>query len=238
MKFMISTLFFLLTISLGFGLPARDPKDDVEYVPISRRTEVPSLGAGSDLDYIDPNFKDVVDTGYRNGLYVPYVYNPMSIHYGLFGNFEDFWRRLRESFFNNWWSSIPQPGDENWDQPEGNSTSEVKVIDGHKVVVNDTVYTKKDDSGNAIFRVRILNIHPVDSSEENDGKDNVTTPGSNSELPNYSEKTNYNNEKNSSEDGNKSEDKGSPEIIEKKQEENEISGNIDSSEVKPSVASI
>lgn len=53
----------------------------------------------------------------------------------------------------------------------------LQVIDGHKVVINETEYKKEDDFGGAFFKVRIIDVRP-DSSEvtTNGDAEVVTTP--------------------------------------------------------------
>lgn len=36
------------------------------------------------------------------------------------------------------------------------------MIDGHKVVINETEYKQEGDNGQSFFRVRIVDIHPED----------------------------------------------------------------------------
>lgn len=43
-----------------------------------------------------------------------------------------------------------------------------QVVDGHKVEINNTVYEKKGDFGNSVFKVRIINVRPLESGEEVD----------------------------------------------------------------------
>lgn len=55
----------------------------------------------------------------------------------------------------------------------------LQVIDGHKVVINETEYKKEDDFGGAFFKVRIIDVRP-DSSEltTNTDAEVITTPPS------------------------------------------------------------
>lgn len=39
------------------------------------------------------------------------------------------------------------------------------MIDGHKVVINETEYKQDGDGGKNFFKVRIVDIHPIDSAE-------------------------------------------------------------------------
>lgn len=41
-----------------------------------------------------------------------------------------------------------------------------QVVDGHKVEINNTVYEKKGDFGSSVFKVRIINVRPLESGEE------------------------------------------------------------------------
>ncbi|KAK6636070.1 hypothetical protein RUM43_009722 [Polyplax serrata] len=44
-----------------------------------------------------------------------------------------------------------------------NSTSTTKVVDGHKIVVNDTVY--ENEKNGAVYRIQVVEILPTDSQE-------------------------------------------------------------------------
>lgn len=50
------------------------------------------------------------------------------------------------------------------DLNKANTTSVVKVINGHKVVVNETEYKQEGEHGGTFFKVRIIDVKP-DSSE-------------------------------------------------------------------------
>lgn len=41
----------------------------------------------------------------------------------------------------------------------------MQVVDGHKVIINDTVYSKKTDFGETIFKVRTIDVRPLDDDE-------------------------------------------------------------------------
>lgn len=44
---------------------------------------------------------------------------------------------------------------------KGNTTSITKVIDGHKYVVNETVYASGNDTVGSVFKVRVVDIRPA-----------------------------------------------------------------------------
>ncbi|XP_037827587.1 icarapin-like, partial [Lucilia sericata] len=102
------------------------------------------------------------------------------------------------------------------DPKKANSTSTVKVVDGHKVEVNETVYGDE----NSVFKVRVVNIRPLEDGEtveETENKDiKPVTQGPTDKNPNA--------------ESNESEEKREP--LAKKPLDNEIQGNIDDPEVK------
>ncbi|XP_030745775.1 uncharacterized protein LOC115874685 isoform X2 [Sitophilus oryzae] len=69
--------------------------------------------------------------------------------------------------------SFPGAGD--LDLSKGNTTSVTKVINGHKVVINETEYKNQDENGGTFFKVRIVDVAP-DSSE-------ITTDSNAEEVP-------------------------------------------------------
>ncbi|EDW76503.2 uncharacterized protein Dwil_GK14629 [Drosophila willistoni] len=176
MKLLFGFLFIALTLNGVLTLPARNnPQDDAEVISQPRQ---PS----SDPDFHD--FKGVIDTGSGYPFLQPH---PSSFNLGFFDSFEDIFRRLRSRI----WPVIPSgfgganddgaigTGDDSSDDSgsgfsfglrpliplnpkNGNTTSTVKVVDGHKVEINETVY---GDSNN-VFKVRVVNVRPLASGEE------------------------------------------------------------------------
>uniref|UniRef100_A0A1Y1JZD0 Icarapin-like n=1 Tax=Photinus pyralis TaxID=7054 RepID=A0A1Y1JZD0_PHOPY len=53
---------------------------------------------------------------------------------------------------------IPNVGD--FDLAKGNTTSVTKIINGHKVTINETEYKKDNDNGGSFFKVRVVDVHP------------------------------------------------------------------------------
>uniref|UniRef100_A0A182KCL5 Salivary secreted mucin 3 n=1 Tax=Anopheles christyi TaxID=43041 RepID=A0A182KCL5_9DIPT len=159
--------------------------DDAEYivVPLSHHRPTYYNRYPSSFE----GFDGVVDTGDfapvpASPVYFP-TYNPFSWH--VSGYLDDLLKRVRDRFAGSWnpfygGDYLPSgPGiwpveipDDSSEDGVTNSTSTVKVIDGHKVVINDTYYTKKTEFGTSIFKVRVIDVKPTDdgSSEE------VTSP--------------------------------------------------------------
>lgn len=41
----------------------------------------------------------------------------------------------------------------------------LQIINGHKVVINETEYKSDGDNGGAVIRVRVVDVHPEESDE-------------------------------------------------------------------------
>ncbi|EDW88182.1 uncharacterized protein LOC6527378 isoform X1 [Drosophila yakuba] len=175
MKLLFGLLMTVLALSGVFTLPARsDPQDDAEEIKVPSR-----LQPESDFH----NFHGVIDTGSGYPFLQP---NPSSFNVGFFDSFDDLFRRLRTRL----WPVIGSDSGENGARPtgdsddssdgsgagfsfgvrplipldskNGNTTSTIKVVDGHKVEINETVY----GDSNSVFKVRLVNVRPLESGEE------------------------------------------------------------------------
>nr|CAH7715620.1 unnamed protein product [Callosobruchus chinensis] len=72
---------------------------------------------------------------------------------------------------------FPIPAFPSIDLGKGNTTSVTKIINGHKVVINETEYSKDDDLGGAFFHVRVIDVRPDDedkSGESSTPKDDAS----------------------------------------------------------------
>ncbi|XP_018359660.1 PREDICTED: icarapin-like [Trachymyrmex cornetzi] len=50
--------------------------------------------------------------------------------------------------------------------PEGaNTTSTTKIIDGHVVTLNETTYSRGNENGDISFRIRIIDVKPLNETE-------------------------------------------------------------------------
>ncbi|XP_016987856.1 uncharacterized protein LOC108050604 isoform X2 [Drosophila rhopaloa] len=172
MKLWLGVLVTVLAVSGCFALPARnDPQDDAEVIKVPSRPE-------PEPDF--HNFRGVIDTG--SGY--PFLQaNPSSFNLGIFDSFDDLLRRMRTRL----WPVIGSDSGEDGASPKddssdesgsgfafglrpliplnpknGNTTSTVKVVDGHKVEINETVY----GDSNSVFKVRLVNVRPLESGEE------------------------------------------------------------------------
>nr|XP_017012110.1 uncharacterized protein LOC108067549 isoform X1 [Drosophila takahashii] len=175
MKLMLGVLVTVLALSGVLTLPARnDPQDDAEVIKVPSRPQPES-------DF--HNFRGVIDTGSGYPFLQP---NPSSFNVGFFDSFDDLFRRLRTRLWPVVGSESGEDGasrtgdsddssDDNGsgfpfgvrpliplDSKKANTTSTVKIVDGHKVEINETVY----GDSNSVFKVRLVNVRPLESGEE------------------------------------------------------------------------
>ncbi|XP_054082523.1 uncharacterized abhydrolase domain-containing protein DDB_G0269086 [Zeugodacus cucurbitae] len=210
MKFLIGLLVASLAVGGVLCVPAGSPRDDAEVIDVPRRHSYANSDESSAGEPDFKDFKGVIDTGVGYPFLQPHPL-PFSFNLGFFDAFEDIFRRLRSQL----WSST-EDGLGSFDSSKGNTTSTVKVVDGHKIEVNETVYGDADN----LFKVRLVNIRPLESGEEVDETPDAKTPNGNpvTSAPN----------KNAEE--SESDERREP--LEKNSYENEIKHNIDDPEVK------
>ncbi|XP_058063061.1 histone-lysine N-methyltransferase SETD1B isoform X2 [Anopheles bellator] len=187
-------LVVALAVTATFAYPSAyakekesDASDDAEYVVVPLSAQRPTYYNRYPSSF--EGFDGVIDTADFapvpvRPVYFP-SYNPFSWH--LSGYLDDILKRMRDRFAGSWnpfFSGIPSAGDfvpsgpgiwpadgipdDSAEDGNTNSTSTVKVIDGHKVVINDTYYTKKTEFGTSIFKVRVIDVKPAgdDSASE------------------------------------------------------------------------
>ncbi|XP_069962316.1 uncharacterized protein vir-1 [Bactrocera oleae] len=214
MKFLIGLLVASLAVGGVLCVPARSPSDDAEVIDVPRRhsNDDSDESSGGEPDFKD--FRGVIDTGVGYPFLQPHPL-PFSFNLGFFDAFEDIFRRLRNQI---WSSSDDDLGA--FDTSKGNTTSTVKVVDGHKIEVNETVYGDADN----LFKVRLVNIRPLASGEEVDETPNSKAPNPVTSAP---------NKKN---DESESDERREP--LEKNSYDNEIKRNIDDPEVKYPLAQL
>ncbi|KAH8412543.1 hypothetical protein KR009_002909, partial [Drosophila setifemur] len=147
-----------------------NPQDDAEVIDVPSRPQ-------TETDF--HNFRGVIDTG---SFLQP---NPSAFNLGFFDSFDDLFRRLRTRLWPVIATDSGEDGapalagsDDSSDDvgsgfsfglrplipispKNGNTTSTVKVVDGHKVEINETVY----GDSNSMFKVRVVNVRPLDSGE-------------------------------------------------------------------------
>ncbi|XP_065355607.1 TNF receptor-associated factor family protein DDB_G0272098 [Calliphora vicina] len=223
MKLFMAVLFATLALNGVLSLPARTEDAEVIGGPrrVLTRADDDDAAAGDDDDFT--NFKGVIDTGSGYPFLQP---NPSVIRVGFFDSFDDLFRRFSARLFpvgvfSRAGSDDSDEDDDSTDigfptidPKKANSTSTVKVVDGHKVEVNETVYGDE----NSVFKVRVVNIRPLEDGEtveETENKDiKPVTQGPEVKAPNA--------------ESTESEEKREP--LEKKPLENEIQGNIDEPE--------
>lgn len=187
--------------SIAYAYPARnddsksDPSSDAEFIVVPLEHQRPSYINRYPSSF--EGFDGVLDTddfahaGGQSPVFFPSI-NPFTWQFSSY--LDDVIKRVRDRFAGSWnpfyggGDFIPSgpglfpidiPDVETADVEGGqtNSTSTVKVIDGHKVIINDTYYTKKTDFGTSVFKVRVIDVQPADGEEsgEKDGGDKAAT---------------------------------------------------------------
>ncbi|XP_055919478.1 uncharacterized protein LOC129951384 [Eupeodes corollae] len=218
-------LLVSLAISSAFALPTRSPKDEVDIVRVpqgpQRFPDRENDSNNDDATDVDPdykNFKGFVDTGAGYPFLAP-LPRPFSFNLGFFDSFDDIFRGLR----NRLWSMDSNSSEEDdfglGTNPINETTSVVKVVDGHKIEINETVIGNGDGDGGALFKFRIINIRPLESDEEVSEGTQTSAPAVEASSP-FSTTSGRDVEENSDEVKNSN--------------ENEINANVDDPEVKNS----
>ncbi|XP_030556699.1 uncharacterized protein LOC115759772 [Drosophila novamexicana] len=172
MKLLCGVLLIALAVSDVWTLPARNsPQDDAEVIAVPQARPTASDPAFRD-------FKGVIDTGAE----IPFLQpDPSVFHFnlGIPHSFDDIFRRLRARLWPIAVDSdeIAGSGDSSesltplsfglrplttLSDKNGNTTSTVKVVNGHKVEINETVY----GDANSSFKVRLVNVRPLESGEQ------------------------------------------------------------------------
>ncbi|XP_063709396.1 uncharacterized protein LOC134837929 [Culicoides brevitarsis] len=143
-------IFVSLLIIAVNGAPAKnDDVELIEVVPLEKQNASHAFGADYDDDYPPASF-------------VPVAYFPFNIDFrSLFTGFDDWIDRMRNRFHGI-------VSGEGLDGDKGNTTSTVKVVDNHKVTINDTVYKKDTPYGTQFVKVRTVHVRPVNESAEVD----------------------------------------------------------------------
>uniref|UniRef100_A0A336KKE7 CSON011373 protein n=1 Tax=Culicoides sonorensis TaxID=179676 RepID=A0A336KKE7_CULSO len=138
--FVLSMVIFAVNAA-----PAKN--DDVEFV------EIVPLEKRNGTFGIHEYDEDDVPTSF-----FPVAYFPFNIDFrSLFTGFDDLINRMRNSFH-----SLIDDDDVN----KGNTTSTVKIVDNHKVVINDTTYKKDTPYGTQFVKVRTVHVKPLNESGE------------------------------------------------------------------------
>lgn len=187
-----ATCFLLVgaLVAAAYAYPANsnkgissDPSDDAEFIVVPLEHQRPSYVNRYPSSF--EGFDGVLDTddfphagGQGGPVFFPSI-NPFSWQFSSY--LDDLIKRVRDRFAGSWnpflggGDFVPSgPGlfpidipdvDDSEEGAQTNSTSTVKVIDGHKVIINDTYYTKKTDFGTSVFKVRVIDVKPVDGDE-------------------------------------------------------------------------
>uniref|UniRef100_C6ZR00 Putative virus-induced protein n=1 Tax=Ochlerotatus triseriatus TaxID=7162 RepID=C6ZR00_OCHTR len=182
-----ATCFLLIgaVLAVAYAYPASsesksDPADDAEFIVVPPEHQRPSYYNRYPSSF--DSFDGVVDTGDfphpgQSPVFFPSV-NPFTWQFSSY--LDDLIKRLRDRMAGSWnpfyggsdfahsgpgvWP-IEIPDDDSSEDAQTNTTSTVKFIDGHKVIINDTYYTKKTGYGTSIYKVRVIDVKPAEEGE-------------------------------------------------------------------------
>ncbi|KAK9875643.1 hypothetical protein WA026_009442 [Henosepilachna vigintioctopunctata] len=132
----------------------------------------------NETELIDTKYGDqpIIDTGVVGGA-GGFFDSPFDI----FQSMESMMRRMREQLggllnhfgtSNNTFagghdiSAFGFPAIPDLDLGKGNTTSVTKIINGQKVVINETKYGKETENGGAFFKVRVIEVKPEKPDQE------------------------------------------------------------------------
>lgn len=202
-----ATCFLLIgaLLAVAHAYPASESKhssedlaDDAEFIVVPLEHQRPSYfnryPSGFD------SFDGVVDTDDfphpgQSPVFFPSV-NPFTWQFSSY--LDDLVKRLRDRFSGSWnpfyggsdfshsgpgvWP-IEIPDDDSSEDAQTNSTSTVKIIDGHKVIINDTYYTKKTQFGTSVYKVRVIDVKPAEEGETEKPSTEEEKPSTEEEKP-------------------------------------------------------
>ncbi|XP_055299599.1 uncharacterized protein LOC129567077 [Sitodiplosis mosellana] len=195
----LTTILLLTASIIGYSsaYPASaNPDDDAEvisdgsspgYQPgLQPGYQPPSVPSFPQYPYVPsiPSYPTVpVYPSYHIPAYPTYTpnYFPFGWTYNVFDGFSNFFNQIR-STASNAWSRVPsvKPMINNyWPdvKSNGTTTSTVKVVGDHKFIINETVHVQQSDFGHVVFKVRTVDVKPVEPNDETtEGvEDNDTT---------------------------------------------------------------
>ncbi|KAI4481622.1 hypothetical protein M0804_009143 [Polistes exclamans] len=152
--------------------PQEDSFDTSEESDEKKNVDTVLVLPGSDMDvYGRPRIPNLPDFNESDGSWP--LFRPSSFDYLKIMN------RLREQMasiasrfplnpgFSTPWSKIPLGG---------NTTSTTKVINGHVLTINETIYKDNNDTDGIIFRVRVIDVKPQDDTTINENEDGAVNP--------------------------------------------------------------
>lgn len=182
-----ATCFLLIgaVLAVAYAYPASsesksDPSDDAEFIVVPLEHQRPTYYNRYPSSF--DSFDGVVDTDDfphpgQNPVFFPSI-NPFTWQFSSY--LDDLIKRIRDRMAGSWnpfygggdfahsgpgvWP-IEIPDDDSSEDAKTNTTSTVKIIDGHKVVINDTYYTKKTGYGTSIYKVRVIDVKPAGEGE-------------------------------------------------------------------------
>jgi len=200
MKNVLSLLFAVIVLECVLAGPVPETNNGAEEKDSGEKVTQDK----TNVDDFANDFKGVISTDVGYPFLQP-VPHPFFFNFGFPDSFEQIFRRLHSSL----WPLTMSESDDKDDSsdsvgfdfgklPKNGTTSTVKIVDGHKIEVNESSYGDQ----NSLFKVRVVNIRPVQPKEGEEAKpvNDITTSGPTVEKkPNDSEERREPLEKHTSE---------------------------------------
>ncbi|XP_014604275.1 PREDICTED: icarapin-like [Polistes canadensis] len=168
--FIVATCF----LAFSYAFPAFDTSEESDE---KKNVDTVLVLPGSDMDvYSRPRIPNLPDFNESDGSWP--LFRPSSFDY-LSDTLHQIMNRLREQMasiasrfplnpgFSTPWSKIPLGG---------NTTSTTKIINGHVLTINETIYKDNNDTDGIIFRVRVIDVKPQDDTTINENEDGAVNP--------------------------------------------------------------
>lgn len=168
--FIVATCF----LAFSYAFPAFDTSEESDE---KKNVDAVLVLPGSDMDVFSrPRIPNLPDFNESDGSWPSF--RPSSFDY-LSDTLHQIMNRLREQMasiasrfplnpgFSTPWSKIPLGG---------NTTSTTKIINGHVLTINETIYKDNNDTDGIIFRVRVIDVKPQDDTTVNENEDGAVIP--------------------------------------------------------------
>ncbi|XP_043684309.1 icarapin-like [Vespula pensylvanica] len=154
--YIIATCF----LAFSYAFPAFDTSEESDE---KKNVDTVLILPGSDMDMFGrPNIPGLSDSSDSDESWS--LFRPSSVNFDyLRQSLRELMKRLRDhmadmasnfplnSEFVTRWNKIPEGA---------NTTSTTKIINGHVVTINETVYSNGNDTEGTIIRVRVIDVKP------------------------------------------------------------------------------
>jgi len=172
----------LIALAQAFPGVSRDSAESTEINDNGKKDGVVIILPPRGSIFDDSEDDDDDEASDVPSLWHPFRFNKNSFQ-DIFSRMQETMNRIRAEMAAALAAQLGQGGLTPWGKiPEGaNTTSTTKIIGDHAVTINETTYTDGDENSGTIFRVRVVDVKPLNDTtltiNNNDG--NAATAGNN-----------------------------------------------------------